>query len=437
MNTAASLARPRIAPQSLNLLRWFDGVWTAVAATAVLFSYTFGAKAAAMMLLLMPVYFAARFRTAPRMLAAIAPILLLPAFALLSALWSIEPDTTLRYGFQYLVTVMIGATIGAGVDRKQALYGLFAAFVVFALVSLGFGRSVGWGSGHATAFAGMTGSKNAAADTAAVGLLVAAAMLVACIRERRLAIAAGALVLVLLELWILRRAESTGSLVASAVAVMALVAWNLARLITTQARTAIFLGIGAVVAVAALLQKFWLAPLVAVLLKSAGKDATLTGRTYIWEKAAALINARPVLGLGYNAFWRHGNIDAEGIWMFAGIKERAGFNFHNSFLEILVHLGYVGLTLYGAVALGLFVLLLLRTMRAPNDMGILFCAYLSYVAVRLSIESQAFAPFNFSTVMVMAGLGCAVWSRGAVASAARPAVAKLAAIRAPQLRGWR
>ncbi|WP_404338504.1 O-antigen ligase family protein [Sphingomonas sp. MMS12-HWE2-04] len=435
MNTAASLARPRTAEQSVDRLRWFDGVWTAVATSAVLFSYTFGAKAAAMMLLLMPVYFAVRFRTAPRFLAATAPILLLPGFAMLSAIWSIEPGTTFYYGFQYFVTVMIGTAIGAGTDRRQALYGLFAAFLLFAVVSLGFGRSVGWGSGHAVAFAGMTGSKNAAADTAAVGLLVASAMLVACIRERRIAIVAAALGLMLIELWILRRAESTGSLAASAVAVMALVAWNLARLMTTQARTAIFLAIGAVMAVAALLQKFWLAPLVELLLKSAGKDATLTGRTYIWEKAFALIDARPVLGLGYNAFWRHGNIDAEGIWLFAGIKERAGFNFHNSFLEILVHLGYVGLALYGIVALAMFGLLLLRTMRAPNDMGILFCAYLSYVAVRLSIESQAFAPFNFSTVMVMAGLACAVWNRAAVASG--PAPARRPAITPQNGRRWR
>jgi hypothetical protein len=47
----------------------------------------------------------------------------------------------------------------------------------------------------------------------------------------------------------------------------------------------------------------------------------------------------------------------------------------------------------------------------PNDLGILFCAHLAYVAVRLSIESQALQPFAFSTMMAMVGLGCAVHGR--------------------------
>lgn len=415
MNQAASLARPRIAQRSIDPLRWFDAVWTAFAIGSVLFSYALGSKAALVILALMPVYFIARFRNVPRLLAAIAPILLLPGFAMLSTIWSIAPGTTLYYGFQYFLTVMVGATIGAGTDRRQALYGLFAAFAVFAVFSVLFGREVGWGGGGAsrvtTAFAGLTGSKNAAADTAAGGVLVASAMLVASLRDRRLLFAGAALVVIGIEFWILRRSESTGALLACSVAVLAIIAWNFAKLFTTQSRTALFLALGAIVTVAALLQKLWLAPLLEMVLKAAGKDTTLTGRTYLWDKAFSLIEARPVLGLGYNAFWRHGNIDAEGLWLFAGIQSRSGFNFHNSFIEILVHLGYVGLALYAVVVCGLFLLLVVRTMRAPNDLGILFCAHLAYVAVRLSIESQAFGPFAFSTMMGMAGLGCAVYRR--------------------------
>lgn len=425
MNPAARIARPRIAHRSLDTLRWFDAVWTAVAMGAVLFVYTFGSKAVVVILALMPVYFIVRFRDAPRLLSSIAPILLLPGFAMLSSIWSIEPGTSLYYGFQYFVTVMVGATIGAGTDRRQALYGLFAAFGIFAVVSLLLGRDVGWGGGGAsrvtTAFAGITGSKNAAADTAASGVMVASAMLVASLRDRRLLVAGAALGVLAIDLWILRRAESTGALVACLVAVMALVAWNIAKLFTAQARTAVFMALGAIVAIAALLYKFWLTPLLAMLLKAAGKDATLTGRTYIWDKAFSLVEARPVLGLGYSAFWRQGNIDAEGLWMFAGITGRAGFNFHNTFIEILVHLGYVGLLLYALIAVGLFVMLVIRTIRAPNDVSILFCAYLAYVTVRLSIETQAFGPFSFSTTMVTAGLGCAVYGRRQALRATRAA----------------
>ncbi|TGX53507.1 O-antigen ligase family protein [Sphingomonas gei] len=430
MNQAASIARPRIAQRSMDLLYWFDAVWTAAAMGSVLFAYALGSKAALVILALMPVYFAVRFRETPRLLAAIAPILLLPGFAMASAIWSLEPGTSLYYGFQYFVTVMVGATIGAGTDRRQALYGLFAAFAVLAVTSLIFGREVGWGGGGAsrvtTAFAGMTGSKNAAADTAAGGVIVACAMLAFALRERRLLWIGAAAVIVAIDLWILRRAESTGALVACLVAVLALIGWNLARLVSPQARTALFMSLGGTVVLAAALQKLWLMPLVSALLKATGKDPTLTGRTYIWDKAFSLIEARPVLGLGYSAFWRHGNIDAEGLWLFAGIQGRAGFNFHNTFIEILVHLGFLGLGLFALVACGYFVLLVIRTMRAPNDLGILFCAYLSYVAVRLSIETQAFGPFTFSTTMVMAGLGCAAWGRSQARKPATVAPARAA-----------
>ncbi|UYY57050.1 O-antigen ligase family protein [Sphingomonas sp. S2-65] len=405
------IARPPHRPGAGDPLRWFDGVWTAVALGAILFSYSFGAKGVLLILLLMPTYIAVRWRSFPGLLLTIAPILLLPAFAVLSALWSLKPESTFYYGVQYFLTVMIGATIGAGTDRRQALAGIFTAFAILAVSNLLFGRDVGWGGGGAsrvtTAFAGLFGSKNTAADTAAVGVLVGVAMLISSLRDRRLIVALLALLVLSTDLWILRRAESTGALVACLLGMVAMVGWNISRLLSSQTRTASFLALGGLAAIAAALQSFWREPLTATLLEATGKDPTLTGRTYIWERAFALIETRPALGLGYNAFWYHGNIEAEGLWLFAGIGERTGFNFHNTFIEILVHLGIVGLMLYATVVLSHFFLLIVRTARAPTDLGILFTAYLSYVAVRLTIETQAFGPFSFSTTMVMAGLACA------------------------------
>jgi exopolysaccharide production protein ExoQ len=410
-NRTETIAPPPYRSPADSFVSCFDGIWAATALGAILFSYTLGSKGALLILLMMPVYIVVRWRSFPRLLLTVTPILLLPSFAMLSAFWSPIPGSTLYYGFQYFLTVMIGATLGAGTDRRQALAGIFASFAILALSNLLFGREVGWGGGGAsrvtTAFAGLFGSKNTAADTAAVGVLVAVAMLIATLRDRRFTFSAMALLVLSIDLWILRRAESTGALVACLIAIVAMVAWNFSRLLSTQARTGGFLAVGGVAIVALTLQGLWREPLMAALLEATGKDPTLTGRTYIWDRAFALIEIRPALGLGYNAFWYHGNIEAEGLWLFAGIGERTGFNFHNTFIEILVHLGIVGLALYAFVMLGHFLLLLGRTARAPTDLGILFTAYLSYVAVRLSIETQAFGPFSFSTVMVMAGLACA------------------------------
>ena len=49
-----------------------------------------------------------------------------------------------------------------------------------------------------------------------------------------------------------------------------------------------------------------------------------------------------MLGRGYYAFWRQGNLDAEGLWRYFGIDSRGGFTFHNTLVDILVTLGWIG-----------------------------------------------------------------------------------------------
>lgn len=81
---------------------------------------------------------------------------------------------------------------------------------------------------------------------------------------------------------------------------------------------------------------------VEAVLNSVGKDATLTGRTRIWEVATQVIAEHPVLGVGYGAFWRAGEFANARL-----ITEHAGAttskSFHNFMLEILVAAGWPAL----------------------------------------------------------------------------------------------
>jgi exopolysaccharide production protein ExoQ len=157
------------------------------------------------------------------------------------------------------------------------------------------------------------------------------------------------------------------------------------------------------------------------------KDPTLTGRTYLWQRAADFIAEKPVLGTGFNAFWVQGNPDAEGMWRFAGIGDRMGFNFHNTMIEMLVNVGWLGVILFGIVAAVAAVLLLRRVMTRPTLAACFWFSMLIYEFVRMPIEAIGMAPFAHTTILLFAGLGAALVGR-------RTAEARQAAKRMAQVR---
>jgi exopolysaccharide production protein ExoQ len=73
-----------------------------------------------------------------------------------------------------------------------------------------------------------------------------------------------------------------------------------------------------------------------------GRDATLTGRTLIWEQSLSSIARQPFCGYGYSAFWGV-STDAIRIDSFLGLEIPHA---HNGYLELTLELGLVGLTLF-------------------------------------------------------------------------------------------
>lgn len=74
-----------------------------------------------------------------------------------------------------------------------------------------------------------------------------------------------------------------------------------------------------------------------------GRDATLSGRTLIWEQVWIFILQRPWLGWGYDAFWR--GTRGEAFRVVVAVHFMV-FHAHNGFLEIWLELGAVGLALF-------------------------------------------------------------------------------------------
>ena len=77
-------------------------------------------------------------------------------------------------------------------------------------------------------------------------------------------------------------------------------------------------------------------------LRLLGRDATLTGRTDIWQAAADAINERVLQGYGWGALWSEGTLVTEQMW------SQVGFRFqhaHNGYLELALQGGLVAVLL--------------------------------------------------------------------------------------------
>jgi O-antigen ligase len=154
---------------------------------------------------------------------------------------------------------------------------------------------------------------------------------------------------------------------------------------------------GAVVAVFAVLAVVFFAADAA--LAVLGKDATLTGRTNIWQGVMFEIHKRPLLGYGYGAVWD----DKSGWGPVYWITKIAGFragHAHNSWLEQWLGLGVAGLAAWSLYFVQTLVLAIVAVYR---DKG----AYLAlpfilvYGLVALT-ESIAVVYNDFRWVMFVA-----------------------------------
>jgi O-antigen ligase len=81
----------------------------------------------------------------------------------------------------------------------------------------------------------------------------------------------------------------------------------------------------------------------AALVEAMGRDATLTGRTELWEQLGRMV-VDPVLGAGYESFWLGDRL--EKLWSIYWWRPRQA---HNGYLETFLNLGWIGLAILAAL----------------------------------------------------------------------------------------
>lgn len=344
-------------------------------------------------------------------------ILLLPAWCLVSTLWSAYPSLTLRFAVQFGLTTVIALAIAARVPSLTLVRTLFLALCLAALGSVLIGRARLDGEGYL----GVYGSKNAFAQVMAVLLLAGLALGLG--RDGSRGWRLMGLAALPAALGLLVMAQSAGWLLASVLTMACGIAFAAMRRVPPGAR--VFVVGMALLAILAsgLAALAFQDQLAAAFLEATGKDVTLTGRTELWSIALSEIARQPYLGQGYQAVWVVGNPLAESLWSAFGISTRTGFHFHSTWLSNAVEIGVAGaavqLMVFAAALLGAL-RDVLREARADTLFWAMFMVQMTIMSL---LEVVAFTQFQISTMLILIAAARAVGRGQLMSSAAGPVAA--------------
>lgn len=266
-----------------------------------------------------------------------SPLLVgLVVLTMVSVLWSLAPDVTLRRSFALIMTSLFGFWFAARWSWRDAILIIATSFFILAILSVIFALaipSIGVDHAvHAGAWKGIWWEKNTLGAMMAWGSV--SALAAAQINpERRwtwrtMAVLCTALVLL---------STSKTALLAWVLGVGGIAGIGLCRQGFGFAAMTLCLSLtGAVLAGMALL----IAPIEA--LELLGRDATLTGRTDIWGVLLDQIRAAPWTGYGYRAYWvaETGPV----FW----VRQETAWDVptaHNGWLETALAIGLPGVAL--------------------------------------------------------------------------------------------
>lgn len=279
------------------------------------------------------------------------PLVLLYGFMLASCLWADSPFVAFKRWFKDLTAVFVALVILAQRDPREALEAVFfrAGLVLFPVSVLlikyfpHHGRRYTISGGLEVT--GITGQKNSLGEM----IMVVSIVLVWCLadRARNLELAVprrrkqlGWLLLVL-GIYLLQQSDSKTSIVCLGIGSLIVVADRLPFVGASPGR---FLGVLCSSSVLYLVLDN-LFSIRGRILEALGRDASLTGRTDIWNY---VLNAGsdPLLGAGYMAFWEnHKRIFIDNMWI--------GMNTaHSGYIDIYLDGGWVGGFFLGLMLLG-------------------------------------------------------------------------------------
>ena len=266
-------------------------------------------------------------------------VLLFPVWCLLSPLLAVDPMSALKQSLYLILTLMICFQVAATVSPRRILLAVLIAGGVIGTINFLYA----YGTGDVRT--GIFAQKNAMGKNMALLWVIGIAAVMDREFSRKVRLAGGALAVV--SAWMAVQSQSATAVMlvlGTGVLVVAGSIFLLGGVLRSSRIALLCFCLAASFGVAAIVVPNLQADPVDMVLKAFGKDSTLTGRTVLWKYAEDQIAERPVLGVGANGFWNyHASPIVRKIYHDYHMGAYARFNFHNSYYEITVHQGFIGL----------------------------------------------------------------------------------------------
>ncbi len=268
-------------------------------------------------------------------------LLLFPVWCLMSPLWAVNPEAALKQAIYLLLTMMICYEVAATLSPRRIVHAVLVAAGVIGVLNAIYAVTSG------DLRTGIFVQKNFMGKYMVLFWVVGLAV----VFDRgsagwiRIA-AAGLAIIAAIMAYLSESATAVLLILATSVVIVAGVIFLLGGAMRASKIAVFCLCIAGVASVGAgVLPNLQTSPTEAVL-GHFGKDSTLTGRTVLWTYAEDQIAKHPFLGVGSEGFWRYSASPlVQKIFLEFHKGPRDSFSFHNSYYEIAVHQGLIGLSL--------------------------------------------------------------------------------------------
>lgn len=305
---------------------------------------------------------------------------------------------------RFSTTAMFGIWLVEHFPTKKILEQIFYSQIVFVFFSVVFAvffkRYRDWTSSYASYYIGLYGTKNQAGAELALGITMQILLLRIYMEEKK-QVSNLFMGFLLLQIGLLFLTQNTGGYVVTLIPALYILhfekKWGPEKRFPLG-YIYIIASVGFILFALTVIQAF------APFLESIGEDATLTGRTPLWQRVIQImLMSHTLTGYGYGMFWFN---DSAVALFHAGFEAnswaanmRAGA--HNVLLDLWLNIGLLGIGAY-------FVMLLdsMKRIWELREEQYLFCFIYIFSFMLHGFTERAFGTYDYHTLFLF--MSCAL-----------------------------